>query len=387
MEEKRKEHQMDWDAVATYYDHWQEGNEAIQQELLRVAQLSLAGGRANAALAWENINAPLRTAKVSPRMSLGKIDEALQAHIALMEAKSSRNPFIHLDEQLQPASLAHRFALAYLTGTAPAAVLDWLKQVDRLDERVQYLVDGVCQTLVRLYLIKEREEALAAVLQEEQALIAAWATGNALPVDQTIDRKDELATTDTTSQEQGAEEDTSSGGVKVDATTTEDIKAGSKKDLMQRTHGFPWNKGPSTGTTRKIHAFLVDHKIINKVETPASVIASLFSEHGPAIPIRLLRSPGKLIHLLRWLSIHDELNTEQELELEDYSEDELRRFGRWLYPRFIGTFRNLKGKKFTSKQLNNATNRLRQEQLQTEKWYMQMDAMLKRAIAIVDVPE
>ncbi|MBB6612565.1 hypothetical protein H7F15_16090 [Pontibacter sp. Tf4] len=383
MEKNTAAHQMDWEALATYYDHWQDGGEAIQQELLRVAQLSLAGGRANAALALEDMNSRLQRAKGSPGIYLNTLDDVLQAHIALMEAKSNRNPFMDLDAQLAPETLAHRFALAYLSGTTPEKALHWLRQVDRLEERVQYLVDGVCQLLVRLSLIKERKVALAAVLEEEKALTATWPIDNASSVDQPSDRKEELAASNSTSQVPEAEEGITGSAVKEDIATTEDIKAGSKKVLMHRTHGFPWDKGPASTATAKIHAFLVEGKIIDAKETPAVVVGSLFSKTGPAAPIRLLKGPARLIHMFRWLSINDILLVEDELGLEDYSEAELRRFGRWLYPRFIGTFRSSDGKRFTKKQLNNAVNRMKYEQLVHEKWYSDMVAVMERSRNII----
>ncbi|MFD2514176.1 hypothetical protein ACFSRY_09885 [Pontibacter locisalis] len=378
-----EEYQMDWDAVSSCHDHWQNGDETIKQELLRVARLSLAGGIANAKLVMEGMATKFKAALVSPRIYLSTVDEVLHAHIGMMDAKSVRNPFMQLNEKPQVDNLAQRFAAAYLTGTAPENALPWLQELDRLDERVQYLVDGVCQAIVRLKLVELREKAVRLVHKEGRGLYSDLPDRPALPVEKPEESTGETGTPVITNQPHILDEQASGRDNTWKTTLNEPFKEGSKEELMQRTHGFPWNKGPAPAAAAKIHGFFVEQKVIHAIETPSSVIASLFSASGPSSPVQLLRGPGKVIQMLRWLSINDVLNAEDGLGLEDYSEDELRRFGRWLYPRFIGTFRNVDGERFTQKQLKNAANRLKYEQLIKEKWYIKMEAELKRSISIV----
>jgi hypothetical protein len=374
-----EDHQMDWANISSYYDHWQDGDESIKQELLRVAQLSLAGGIANAKLVLGDMATKFKAAMVSPQIYLNKIDEVLQTHIEIMEAKSNRNPFMLLNEKPQMINLAQRFATAYLTGTSPHNALSWLQELDRLDERVQFLVDGVCQAIVRLKLIELRENALALVHKEKIALQTELPKPSFLPLERSQDSSAETDASVDVNLTQGIEDDTKSKDQIKDLANKEYIKEGTREDLKQKLHGFPWDKGPASSAVAKIHGFLKDQKIIHDLETPTSVISSLFSETGPAAPIRLLKGPGKLIHMLRWLSMQNVINFEDEFGLVDYSEAELRNYGLWLYPRFIGTFRNVSGQKFTSRQLKNAASRLKYEQLLREKWYIDMVAMLERS--------
>ncbi|WP_439882154.1 hypothetical protein ACSX1A_03115 [Pontibacter sp. MBLB2868] len=372
MEEENIE--MDWDAVSYYCNHWQQGSSQMKSELLRVVKLAVENSIKDVEAAMGNYVHLLDVASYDEPSFQHALKGVLQEHVSLMANMALSNPYMDLTHGYSLDCLAERFVQANMSSTEPDVALMWLKGVDASNERLRVLISSLFHSEVKRQLQLLKNGGYAAICKEDTSgpiNNADYGTGSVTSII-VQDNTQEIQTHADPKAEQG----------EPDARfKLVERRKPARKALMQKLHGFPLSVPPLVNTHRRIHQFLVDKGLINDNAVSIADIAALFSEDGPAQPIVLQKKPGKLIHIIRWL-VEEEILAQFRIDPKhlNFSKKELKQFGYWLMPRFIGTFRDSNGREFTTKALSNEANRLPHDRLKETKWYKELDAALRSAV-------
>jgi hypothetical protein len=339
----------------------------IQQELQRVVTMAYEGGIANAKWVIDYYKTEILDAGPSTPDTFEILLEKLLAENMLFRT-SIKHPFGLLPDNTNLNSLTQKFALVYLSSSTPDEVLKWLQGLDRLEERVQFLADGVCQLKVKLELLNILNQGFH-----------NWLLKNS----DNYTNKDSTATPIHLNLEalEESKGDSNSKFLNEDQLlSTEPQGSGNtREELVKRLHGFPWSVEPSGTALYYLYSYFLKEKFLDE-SFPLSEFTALFTDNGPTEPIRFLGTPGKLVVFFRLVALKIIKESPSQPELLSLSKKDVFRFSFWLNPRLIGTFRDKDGNYFNSDQLTKSAGRWPENKLRKLDWFITMEKELAWAV-------
>ncbi|MBA9077115.1 hypothetical protein [Rufibacter quisquiliarum] len=355
-----------WLKVDELQEHWKSDDPKLIRELRRVASIAIDEGNYWARYSLRAIQAELRTGSYSDASFLKALESKLEHHVSLMLEASKQNHFVHSLTEVSVGKVSEVFARAHLSGETTAEACETLQGLEKDNRYVCMLSEAVRLFTVKQVLVKWYGE-----ISDGQQTLEGQNGGNnqiqGLPVIGKGSAAGQIPEPPKVEGKQG--------------TTGYKRKRGrqSRKDLMGRLHGFPWAFTPEPITMQQLYDYFIREGLLDR-SFPKEEFDLLFSVSGPSAPIAWIGNPGKLVHIFRWLGKNVLNEDEKGPPLEDYSKEEVGRFGYWLLPRLIGTFRDGEGNSFQSIALSQAANKLNISSSVGRPWISEMERYFSEAL-------